>query len=302
MEGSKPALHLPFSFLFPSSTLCVSVRCFEFLSYLLHEHASYFMYGCFWELSRLRGWIRRAKSVTVVSESLRCVWLSMTPRTTAARLPCASLSSKVCSNSCPSSRWCHSTISSSVAPFSSCLQSFPASGAFPMSRLFTSGGQSIGASASVLPMNIQDWFPLGLTGLISLLSKGPQESSSQLRSHQGMNLWPWSSNRRELREAGLFLSEVLVTKSGRTQWPGCPLPTEADSLLCLLRGEPGCPLPTEADTLLRLLRGGRSRSRSVPVSPVRSLSQVAGQEKGIEFFLKRSCCSIRDEKSVPKWC
>ena len=107
MEGSKPALHLPFSFLFPSSTLCVSVRCFEFLSYLLHEHASYFMYGCFWELSRLRGWIRRAKSVTVVSESLRCVWLSMTPRTTAARLPCASLSSKVCSNSCPSSRWCH---------------------------------------------------------------------------------------------------------------------------------------------------------------------------------------------------
>jgi len=148
MEGSKPALHLPFSFLFPSSTLCVSVRCLEFLSYLLHEHASYFMYGCFWELSRLRGWIRRAKSVTVVSESLRCVWLSMTPRTTAARLPCSSLSSKVCSNWCPSSRWCHSTISSSVAPFSSCLQSFPTSGAFPMSWLFTSGGQSIGASSN----------------------------------------------------------------------------------------------------------------------------------------------------------
>lgn len=97
MEGSKPALHLPFSFLFPSSTLCVSVRCLEFLSYLLHEHASYFMYGCFWELSRLRGWIRRAKNVTVVSESLRCVWLSMTPRTTAARLPCSSLSSRVSS-------------------------------------------------------------------------------------------------------------------------------------------------------------------------------------------------------------
>jgi len=77
-------------------------------------------------------------------------------------------------NSRPSSRWCHPTISSSVVPFSSCLQSFPASGSFPMRQFFTSGGQSIGVSASVsvLPMNIQDWFPLGLTGLISLLSKG----------------------------------------------------------------------------------------------------------------------------------
>ena len=89
------------------------------------------------------------------------------------RLPCPSLSPRACSNSCPLSRWCHPTISSSVVPFSSCLQSFPASGSFQMSQ-FTSGGQSIGASssASVLPMNIQDWFPLGLTGLISLQSKG----------------------------------------------------------------------------------------------------------------------------------
>ena len=79
------------------------------------------------------------------------------------RLPCPSPTPEACSNSCPQSRWCHPTISSSVIPFSSCLQSFPASGSFPMSRLFTSGGQSIGvsASASVLPMNIQDWFPLG---------------------------------------------------------------------------------------------------------------------------------------------
>ena len=91
-----------------------------------------------------------------------------------ARLRCPSPSPRVCSNSCPLSRWCHPTISSSVAPFSSCLQSFPASGSFPVSQLFASGGQSIevSASASVLPMNIQDWFPLGLTGLISLLSKG----------------------------------------------------------------------------------------------------------------------------------
>ena len=106
----------------------------------------------------------------VVSNSLRPHGLQH------ARPPCPSLSPGVCSNSCPLSRWCHPTISSSVIPFSSCLPSFPASRSFPMSWLFTSGGQSIGASASasVLPMNIQDWFPLGLTGLISLDS---QESS-----------------------------------------------------------------------------------------------------------------------------
>ena len=89
-------------------------------------------------------------------------------------LLCPSLSPGVCSGSCPSSQWCHPTILSSVVPFSSCPQSFPASGSFPVSQLFTSGGQSIGASASasVLPVNIQGWFSLGLTNLISLLSKG----------------------------------------------------------------------------------------------------------------------------------
>ena len=89
-----------------------------------------------------------------------------------SRLPCPSLSPRVCSNSCPLSQWCHPTISSSVIPFSSCIQSFPASQSFPMIQS-TLGGQSIGvsASASVLPMNIQDWFPLRLTGLI-LQSKG----------------------------------------------------------------------------------------------------------------------------------
>ena len=89
-------------------------------------------------------------------------------------LPCPSPTPKSFSNSCPSSQWCHPTISSSVIPFSSCLQSFPASGSFPMSQFYTSGGQSIGvsASASVLPMNIQNWFPLELTGWIFLLSKG----------------------------------------------------------------------------------------------------------------------------------
>ena len=91
-----------------------------------------------------------------------------------ARLPCPSPKPGACSNSCPWSQWCHPTISSSVIPFSSCLQSFPASGSFPISWLFASGSQSIGASTSpsVLLMNIQDWFPLGLTGLISLQAKG----------------------------------------------------------------------------------------------------------------------------------
>ena len=91
-----------------------------------------------------------------------------------ARLPCSSLSPRVCSNSCPLSQSCYLTISSSVTFFSSCPQSFPASGSFQMSQLFASGDQSIGTSAlaSILPMNIQDWLPLGWNGWISLQSKG----------------------------------------------------------------------------------------------------------------------------------
>ena len=104
-----------------------------------------------------------------------------------ARLPCPSSSPGICLNSCPLSRWCHPNISSSVVPFSSCPQSFPASGSFRVSQLFVSGGQSIGASAStsVLPMNIQVWFPLGLTGLISLQSKELSRvfSSTTVRRH-----------------------------------------------------------------------------------------------------------------------
>ena len=90
-----------------------------------------------------------------------------------ARLPCPSPTPRVCSNSRPSSRWCHPAISSSVVSFSSCPQSLPASESFPVSHLFAWGGQSIGvsASASVLPMNIQDWFPLGWTGWLSLQSR-----------------------------------------------------------------------------------------------------------------------------------
>ena len=98
---------------------------------------------------------------------------------------------RVCSDSYPLSRWWHPDISSSIAPFSSCCQSFLASGSFPMSQLFTSGGQGIGvsASSSVLSMNIQGWFPLGLTGLISLQSKGFSRVFSNTTVQKASILW-----------------------------------------------------------------------------------------------------------------
>ena len=107
------------------------------------------------------------------------------------RLPCPSPTPRVYSNSCPLNQWCHPTISSSVIPFSSCLQSFPASGTFQMSQLFASDGQSIGVSAlaSVLPMNTQDWSPLGWTGWISLQSKGLSRvfSNTTVQKHQSFS-------------------------------------------------------------------------------------------------------------------
>ena len=130
--------------------------------------------------------------VKVVSDSLQPHELQHT------RLPCHSLCLWVCSNSCPLSQWGHPTISSSVTPVSFCPQSSPASESFPMSWLFTSDGQSIGVSASVLPMNIQGWFPLGLTGLISLLFKGLWRvfSSTTVGKHQFFGTQPslWSNS------------------------------------------------------------------------------------------------------------
>ena len=102
-------------------------------------------------------------------------------------LPCPSPTPGAYSNSCPLNQWCHPAISSSVVPFSSCLQYFPASGSFPMSQLVTSGGQNMGvsASASVNPMNIQDWFPVGLTSLISYRPKDSQKfSNTTVQKHQ----------------------------------------------------------------------------------------------------------------------
>ena len=108
-----------------------------------------------------------------------------------ARPPCPSPTPRACSNPCPLSWWCHPTILPSVVPFSSCLQSFLASGSFQISQFFASGDQSIGvsASASVLPMNIQDWFPLGWTDWISWLSKGTLQSVLQHHSSKASILW-----------------------------------------------------------------------------------------------------------------
>ena len=121
-------------------------------------------------------------SSSVVSDYLRTHELQHT------RPPCPSPTPGVYSNSCPLSQWCHPTISSSVVPFSSCLQSFPASGSFQMNQLFASGGQStrVSASTSVLPMNTQDWFPLGWTDWISLQSKGLSRvfSNITVQKHQ----------------------------------------------------------------------------------------------------------------------
>ena len=131
---------------------------------------------------------------SVVSDSLQPDGLHHT------RLPCPSPTPGACSNLHPSSRWCHPTISFSDIPFSSCLQFFPASRSFQMSQFFASGGQSIGvlASAPVIPVNIQDWFPLGWTGWISLQSKGLSRifSNTRVQKYQffGTQLSLWSNS------------------------------------------------------------------------------------------------------------
>ena len=133
----------------------------------------------------------------VVVQLPSCVWLFPTVWTALCQAS-LSLTIWVCPGSYPLNQWCRTAISLSVTLFSFCLQSYPASGSFPVSQLFTSGGWNIGtlASASVLPMNIQDWFPLRLTGLISLLSKGLSRvfSSTTVRKHQFFGTLPLLSS------------------------------------------------------------------------------------------------------------
>ena len=165
--------------MWPSSLLCpwdfpcknTGVGCHFLLQKVWYWSIKWQMYQCY--------------IVSSVTQSCLILWLHGLQLT---RLPCPSPTPEVYSNSCPSSRWCHPTISSSVAPFSSCLQSFPESGSFPMSQLFAWSGQSTGVSAStsVLPMNTQDWSPLGWTGWLSLQFKGLSRvfSNTTVQKHQ----------------------------------------------------------------------------------------------------------------------
>ena len=151
----------------------VSFKCEAFLFLEI-------LFGSFFALSHFISSVQFSRSV--VSDYLR------PHESQHARPPCPSPTPQGHPNPCPSSQWCHPIISSSVVPSSSCLHSFPASGSFPMSQLFTSGGQStrVSVSASVLPVNIQDWSPLGWTGWISLLSKGLSRvfSNTTVQKHQ----------------------------------------------------------------------------------------------------------------------
>ena len=162
-------------------------------------------------LAGSRAWISLF-SCKAVSDSLRPHGLQY------ARLPCPSPSPGACSNSCPLSRWCHPTISFSVALFF-CLESFPASRSFSMSRLFISGGQSTGASAAVLPMNIKGWFPSGLTGLISLQSKGLSKvfSSTTVQKHHFFGAQPslWSNSHIRIWLMGNIVTLIRWTFVGK---------------------------------------------------------------------------------------
>ena len=178
---------------------------------------------------------------SVVSDSL---WPNGLPH---ARPSCPSPAPRVYSNSCPLSRHCHPTISSSVIPFSPCLQSFPASGSFLMSQLFASGGQSIGASAStsVLPVNTQDWSSLGWTGWISLQSKGSSRvfSNTTVQKHQffGAQLSSWSNT---LGSGNIKSINHLRDQKPRTSWKRgrffklasnlCSLPWQKGVFCCCL--------------------------------------------------------------------
>ena len=142
-----------------------------------------------------------------------------------ARLPCPSPSPRVCSNSCPLSQWCYPNFLSSVAHFSPCPQSFPASGSFPVHQLFVSGSQRFGASASVsvLPMNIQGWFPLRLTGLISLQSKGLSRvfSSTTIWKHQFFGAQPSLRSTYHIHTRLLEKSKIWLYGCWLAKWCLC---------------------------------------------------------------------------------
>ena len=181
-----------------------------------------------------------------------------------ARLHCPSLSHGVCSDLCPLRQWCHPTISSSVTPYSSCPQSFLELGSFPMSWLFTSGGQNIGASApaSILPVNIQGWFPLGLTGLITLPSKGLSRvfSSTTVWKHHFFSTQP-----------SLWSHSHIITTTGKTI--ALTIWTFVSKVMSLL-----------FNMLSRFVIAFLSRSKHVLISWLKSPSAVVLEPKIIKSF------------------
>ena len=176
--------------IFPTQGLNLGLlHCRWILHHLSHQGSPRILEWVAYPFSRGSSQPRNQTRVSCIAGRFFTISAIFWPRGLQHTRPlCPSSSLTACSNSCPLSWWCHPTISSPIAPFSSCLQSFPASGSFLMSQLFTSGGQSIGvsASASVLPMNIQGWFPLGWTSLITLQSKGLSWvfSNTTVQKHQ----------------------------------------------------------------------------------------------------------------------
>ena len=186
------------------------------------------------------------------------------------RPPCPSPTPGVHPNSCPSSQWCHPTISSSVVPFSSCLQSFPASGSFPRGQFFPSGGQSTesSASTSVLPMKIQDWFSLRLTGWISLQSKGRSTVFSNTTVQNIKNY-----NKRSRQTALRTLGKKEFHQDGKSDASNCPLPT----------GKPKNVLKEETES--RLAEGWAAAIFDALLPPMNSPLFCCGCSLQVLFYL-----------------
>ena len=207
-------------------------------------------------------------------------------------LPCPSPSPRVCSNSRPLSQWCRPTISSSVVPLSFCLQSFPASGFLPMSRLFTSGGQSIRSSVSVLPMNIQGWFPLRLTGWISLQSKGLSRvfSNTTIWKHQffGAQSSLWSNSLEPDSGVGkrqmifLWFLTLPPHPSPESFIKGFIVSMATAEVLLTWNPCPHCPRPTRATVLAAELL---SFCRSLSKGYLQWLTRLGG-----EYFVPETRC------------
>ena len=228
-----------------------------------------------WEMDNLSKF-----SCSVVSDSLQLHGLRH------AKLPCPSPTPRTCSDSCPLSWWCHSTISSSVIPFFSWLQSFPASGSFPMSQFFASGGQSVGASASatVLPINIQDWFPLGLTFFDPFAVQGTLKSLLQHHSSKASVLWCSAffmvQPSHSYMPTGKIIALTRQTFAGKVM----SLPFNMLSRLVIAF------LPRSKLLLISWLQVGQPRFRQLPIGVVVMVGSGVKQSGVQRLDLIFSCC------------